>query len=120
MTKRALVIEDTALHRKLYAIWLELSGYVASTTSDERFALVDALRDQPDLIMVDILLPSIDGRDVIRSLRYNAQTQHIPIIAFSVISSVEDEESCYAAGATAFHKKLSGRADFLACIERIG
>lgn len=117
MNKVALLVENSVLHRKLFSIWLELSGYRVHAVADERLALVEAMTLAPTLAVIDILLPDIDGRDIIRSLRRNSQTCNIPIMALSVLSSIQDEETCYAAGADVFYQKLKGRAHFATCIK---
>jgi CheY-like chemotaxis protein len=117
--KTVMLVEDTVLHRKLFETWLELGHYRVHVVADERLAIVTAAKLQPDVIVVDILLPYIDGREIIRGLCRNGGTEHIPIMALSVLSEHQDEDSCYAAGARVFRSKSIRRVDFLECLDAL-
>ncbi len=113
MTKTVLLIEDNVLHRKLFAAWLEKGGHRTVTVADERMAYGEAAARQPDIIITDIRLPYVDGRDIIRQLKNSPLTRHIPIMAISVLSGRQDEESCKAAGADVFVTKTIRMAAFI-------
>lgn len=113
MSRRVLLIEDNVLHRKLFTAWLESSGHHTSLVHDERLAFLEAAAQQPDIIIVDVRLPYIDGRDIIRQLKTSPLTRHIPVMALTVLSSQEDEASCIAAGADMFVNKGIRMADFI-------
>ncbi len=120
MPKSVMLIEDTALHRKLFTIWLEMDGHTVTVVNDERLAQTEAARSQPDLIIADIRLPHMDGRDVIRSLKSRPETSHIPVLALTVLSEREDEATCYAAGADIFLNKDIRRAELLEAVRWFG
>lgn len=120
MSKRVMLIEDTVLHRKLFTIWLEMDGHVVHVVNDERMAHSEAARSQPDVIIADIRLSHMDGRDVIRSLKSRLDTRHIPVLALTVLNSREDESSCYAAGADIFLNKDISRVDLLEAVRWFG
>lgn len=113
MLKTVLLIEDDAMHRKLFSAWLETGGYRISTLADERLAYLEAINQRPDLIIADIRLPYLDGRDVIRRLKTSVLTRHIPIMALSVLSGWQEEESCKSAGAEIFLNKTIRMATFI-------
>lgn len=120
MSKTIMLIEDTALHRKLFTIWLQMDGHVVHVVADERMAHTEAVAVQPDLIIADIRLPHIDGKDVIRTLKSRAETSHIPVVALTVLNSREDQEACLAAGADTFLNKDTRRTDLLDTVRRFG
>lgn len=117
--KTILVIEDNMLHRKLFAAWLERAGHRPVLISDERTAYREAIAQQPDAIVTDIRLPYVDGREIIRQLKANALTRHIPIMAISVLSGQQAEESCRLAGADMFVTKTIRMAAFIAQIDAL-
>jgi two-component system cell cycle response regulator DivK len=119
MSKRVMLIEDEPLHRKLYTIWLQLGGHTVHTVTDERVAYVEAAKVRPDVIIADIRLPHLDGREVIRTLKARHDTNHIPVLALSVLNTIDDEDACYKAGADVFLNKRVGREALLAAVGRL-
>ena len=81
MTKHILVVDDDALMRRSLAYNLEQAGYRASTAADAENALRLARRDAPDLILLDIGLPGMDGLDAMRNFRQEADTPIIFVTA---------------------------------------
>lgn len=120
MSKRIMLIEDAPLHQKLFTIWLQMDGYTVHVINDERLAHTEAARSQPDLIIADIRLPHMDGRDVIRTLKTRPETSHIPILAVTVLNSRKDQDSCYAAGADIFLNKDIRRNELLEAVRWFG
>jgi two-component system cell cycle response regulator DivK len=118
MPKLIMLIEDTALHRKLFTIWLQMDGHTVHVVADERLAHTEAVTVRPDLIIADIRLPHIDGKDVIRTLKSRHDTRHIPVVALTVLNSREDQEACLAAGADTFLNKDTRRTDLLDAVRR--
>jgi DNA-binding response OmpR family regulator len=81
MTKHILLVDDDALMRRSLAYNLEQAGYRASTAADAENALRLARRDAPDLILLDIGLPGMDGLDALRNFRQEADTPIIFVTA---------------------------------------
>jgi DNA-binding response OmpR family regulator len=81
MSKHILVVDDDALMRRSLAFNLEQAGYRASTAADAESALRLARRDPPDLILLDIGLPGMDGLDALRNFRQEADTPIIFVTA---------------------------------------
>jgi DNA-binding response OmpR family regulator len=81
MAKHVLIVDDDALMRRSLAFNLEQAGYRASTAADAENALRLARRDPPDLILLDIGLPGMDGLDALRSFRQEADTPIIFVTA---------------------------------------
>jgi len=119
MSKTVMLIEDNMLHRKLFAAWLETGGHRPVLITDERFAYVEAVAQQPDVIITDIRLPYVDGREIIRQLKASPLTKHIPVLAMTVLSGRQDEQSCRAAGADVFCTKTIRMAAFIQQVDAI-
>jgi DNA-binding response OmpR family regulator len=81
MTKHILLVDDDALMRRSLAFNLEQAGYRTSTAADAESALRLARRDPPDLILLDIGLPGMDGLDALRNFRQEANTPIIFVTA---------------------------------------
>src|ERR1700676_2528709 len=80
MSTRVLVVEDDPDIAELVARYLEKAGYTATRVSSERDALDEGRAKAPDLIVLDVKLPHVDGLEVCRLLRANDHTASIPII----------------------------------------
>jgi len=95
---KILIIEDNDDNRDILKHQLEYLGYevVEAATGLEGLSQVE--HDQPDLVIVDIMMPEIDGREVARRLRAGAKTKDLPILAATVLFHSEDIKSCLEAG----------------------
>ena len=80
-------------------------GFVVSVASDGLVAIEVAVRDRPDLILMDISLPGIDGLEATRRLKANPVTAAIPVIALTAHAMVSDRERAFAAGCQEFETK---------------
>lgn len=80
---QVLVVEDEPIIRDLIVDFLEGEGIEAASASDGHQALDIAIRDGPDLILLDMMLPGLDGVEVARRLRRDPRTQRTPVIAMS-------------------------------------
>jgi len=114
-----LAIEDDPLIMDLIAILLEREGHsvVRATTAEEGIAA--AGRSPPDLILMDVALPGIDGLEATRILKADPATRMIPVVALTAQTMKEDVERATRAGCDAFiMKPLSTRA-FLQQVSRL-
>ena len=93
MQKLILVAEDDSTTLKLYRDLLNALGYRVAEATDGNQAVQSAIRDIPDLIIMDMKLPVMDGDDAVRVIKANPATSHIPIIAVtaSVMKGQEQE-----------------------------
>jgi CheY-like chemotaxis protein len=79
----ALVIDDTDVVRQLYVSALRLEGFTVEEAHDGQQGLEKAVALRPDIIITDVAMPVVDGRETIRRLREDDRTRHIPIIVCS-------------------------------------
>jgi CheY-like chemotaxis protein len=116
--KKILVADDIAMNRELMRDMLESSGYLVTEARDGGEAIREAYENKPDLILLDIDMPVLNGFAVVRRLRQDQHFGEIPIIAITGLSSREDREKAYDAGFNAFLRKpfnLSNLIDEIDC-----
>lgn len=103
--KVVLVADDDFDTREMLAAALELWGYRVLLADDGVDALAETRASAPDLILLDLLMPELDGWGVLASLRLDPRTRNIPVIVISAVSRRGLAEEILAAGATAFVEK---------------
>ncbi len=105
MSAVVLIIEDNEQNAYLMRFLLEAHGFVVEEARDgpAGLALADSLL--PDIILLDIQLPGMDGYTVAAKLRENARTRSIPVIAVTSYAMVGDREKALSAGATGYIEK---------------
>jgi DNA-binding response OmpR family regulator len=103
--KRILVVDDEAQMVDLVKVLLDASGYEVLTALDGQEALEIAQTKMPNLIVLDVMLPKINGYKICRLLKYDKRYKHIPIIMFTARAQDKDEETGMEAGADFYLKK---------------
>lgn len=105
MSKRILVIEDQEDNRRIVRDLLTSAGYelIEAVTGEEGVALAETQR--PDLILMDIQLPGLDGHEATRRIKANPALRHIPIIVVTSYALSGDEAKALAAGCDAYVAK---------------
>jgi len=86
----ALVIDDTDMMRQLYVSALLLEGFTVEEAHDGQQGLEKAVALRPDIIITDVAMPVMDGRETVRRLRQDDRTRHIPIIVCSAHAGGEN------------------------------
>lgn len=104
MTK-ILLVEDNDLNRDMLTRRLTKRGYEVVTATDGEQGLVLAQAEQPDVVLMDMSLPGIDGWEATRQLKAAPETQKIPIIALTAHAMAGDREKAVAAGCDDFDTK---------------
>jgi len=105
MTGKILLIEDNEQNGYLVEYLLGKRGWQVVSAMDGPTGLRLAERESPDLILLDIQLPGMDGHEVARRLRTLDVLENIPIIAVTSYAMPGDRESCLAAGCTGYIEK---------------
>jgi CheY-like chemotaxis protein len=116
---RVLIVDDERVNRQLLEIMLEPEGYELSvaTSGDEALAMV--ARHPPDLVVLDIMMPGMNGYVVTSRLKANPATRHIPVL---VLSSLDDQNSRAhgaGAGADGFLSKPVDRRELCDVVRRL-
>lgn len=105
MKSRVLVIEDNDQNLYLVTFLLEKNGLEVIAARDGRSGIEAAARIRPDLILLDIQLPVVDGYAVARAIRANPELAAIPIVAVTSYAMVGDRDRCLEAGCTDYIEK---------------
>jgi len=101
--KKVLFVEDDNLIVKIYKVRLELEGYEVIHAEDGKEGLKKFLDEQPDLIVLDIMIPKLSGVDVLKKIR--EQNKEVPIIIYSVLHDKERIKNVKALGANDYFVK---------------
>jgi DNA-binding response OmpR family regulator len=93
MPLKILVVEDNTDTRLLLHQYFINAGYLVPTAVDGEEGIYMAKAEQPDLIITDIAMPNMDGKDLIKHLRSDSETAKIPIMIFTAVGNLTSEEA---------------------------
>ena len=119
MARKILLVDDETVLVETIAYNLEQAGYIVITAADGASALEAVRREVPDLIVLDIMLPEIDGLEVCRQLRREDSTAHIPIMMLTAKTEEIDKVVGLEVGADDYVTKPFGRRELLARIRAL-
>jgi CheY-like chemotaxis protein len=118
-TKRILLIEDNAVNRRLAQFLLKSQGYEVweVTSAPEAFASLKEKR--PDLILMDIQLPGMDGLTATKQLKADPTTRDIPVLAVTSYAMKGDEAKAFEAGCSGYVTKPIDKTLFLQTVAKV-
>jgi two-component system cell cycle response regulator DivK len=111
-----LVVEDNPANMTLATFLLKSAGYAVLSATDAEAGLALARTEQPDLVLMDIQLPGMDGLEACAILKKSSATRDIPVIALTALAMKGDEERIRAAGCDGYIAKPLAYREFLATI----
>ena len=111
MSKRVLLAEDELNIVESLSYLLERAGYEISVETDGRDALQTALSDTPDVLVLDVMLPGLDGYEILRQLRTDERTKDLPILMLTAKGQAEDRQTAFDLGADMFITKPFSNTD---------
>ncbi len=117
--KKILIADDRSEVVELVKVTLEGKGYQSIDASDGREALEKIKREKPDLVLLDIVMPKMDGFEVLSKLRKDPKTKDIPIIMLTAKGQKLDQEKGKELGATGYIIKPFSPSALLKRIEEI-
>jgi CheY-like chemotaxis protein len=117
--KKILIVDDEADILTTFSNRLRLNGYQVTTASDGREALEKADSEKPDLILLDLMMPGIDGFSVLEALKSNPKHKHIPVIITSVKFHRDSMDKAAGLGADDYLSKPFVASDLLEKIEKL-
>jgi DNA-binding response OmpR family regulator len=103
--KKILLVEDEKNIILGVKTCLELVNYKAVVVQDGEKAIEAAVKEQPHLVLLDLMLPKVDGFEVCRQLKSREETKHIPVVVLTAKTAEEDREKARAAGADSYMTK---------------
>jgi pilus assembly protein CpaE len=119
MTEKILIIDDDIDTLKLVGLMLERHGYRIAVASNGSIGLSKAASENPDLILLDIMMPDMDGYEVTRRLRVDPALAHIPIIMFTAKTMVDDKVAGFEAGVDDYLTKPTHPAELTAHVKAV-
>lgn len=105
MSEKILIVDDDLETLRLVGLMLQRQGYDIVAANNGSQALNQVNKEKPDLIILDVMMPDIDGYQVTRQLRSSPETQYIPILMFTAKNQVDDKVAGYEAGVDDFVSK---------------
>lgn len=97
--KKILIVEDDEFLLQMYVTKLELESFTVLSATNGEEGLKAAFKEKPDLILLDLKLPKIDGFEVLRDLKSNEDTKNIPVVVLTNFSEKEHIDKCLSLGA---------------------
>jgi CheY-like chemotaxis protein len=119
MAKRILIVEDNPQNRYLMSFLLEQQGYELLSAEDGAQALAMLAEDAPDLILMDMQLPKVDGYEATRRIKADERLRNIPLVALTAHSMQRDEERARDAGCDEFVTKPVDAEGLLALVSKL-
>lgn len=119
MADKILIVDDDIDSLKLIGLMLQRQGYEIVAASGGAQALAKANSERPELIILDVMMPDMDGYEICRRLRANTATQGIPIIMFTAKTMIDDKVAGFEAGADDYLTKPTHPAELASRVKAI-
>jgi DNA-binding response OmpR family regulator len=116
---KILVAEDEPVARDFLEFILRQEGYQPLLAEDGDVALVRAQQDKPDLIILDVMMPFVDGFEVLRRLKENAELKHIPVVMLTARTGDSDFSTGFEIGAADYVEKPFSIVKLVTRIHRV-
>lgn len=119
MTEKILVIDDDLDTLRLVGLMLQRQSYQVSAASNGSQGLTKAFEERPDLILLDVMMPDMDGYEVARRLRKNPATASIPILMFTAKTQLDDKVTGFEVGADDYLTKPTHPTELLSHVKAL-
>jgi len=116
---RILVVDDNAANAELLEAYLAGFAWDVETVNSGAAALERVGREQPDIILLDIMMPDMSGYEVCRRLKSSAETRDVPIIMVTALTQVEEVEEAVDAGTDDFLSKPVNRLELVTRVKSL-
>lgn len=117
--QRVLIVEDNEMNLDMLSRRLSRLGYIIASAENGQLALQQAETLQPEIILMDMSLPVMDGWEATRQLKANQSTSHIPVIGLSAHARDSDIIRGLEAGCDAYHTKPINFAELLKIMDNL-
>src|SRR5256886_3145227 len=119
MPEKILVVDDVAVNVKLLADLLGVKGYAVVTAASGAEALEKIDKEQPALVLLDVMMPGMSGYDVCRKIRQNAATAMLPVVMVTALDPTQERVKGIDAGADDFLSKPINQPELLARVKSL-
>ena len=119
MTSHILVVDDVEKNVRLLADVLSARGYRTTTAASGEAALAAIQRDPPDLVLLDVMMPGLDGYAVCRAIRADAQRAMLPVVLVTALDPAQERVKGLEAGADDFLNKPVNQAELMARVRSL-
>jgi len=119
MAKHVLAVDDEAHIRRLVQLNLQRAGYRVTTAVDGVEALGIIPQDRPDLVVLDVMMPHMDGFEMLKRLKEDASTANIPVIMLTARSQDEDIHEGHRSGAEIYLTKPFSPTGLLEAVQEV-
>jgi CheY-like chemotaxis protein len=116
---RVLIVDDDKVIQQLLVVNLELEGYEVETASDGEEALKSILANRYDVVLLDVMMPKMDGREVCRRVKADPKVKDTPIVFLSARAQDFDVRQGYELGVSAYVTKPFDPVDLLDVVQRV-
>lgn len=119
MAKRVLLAEDEANIAESISFLLERAGFEVTVEDDGRKALDSVMADAPDVLVLDVMLPGLDGYEILRTLRADRRGESLPVLMLTAKGQREDREMALKCGADLFMTKPFSNAEIVSAVRKL-
>jgi two-component system cell cycle response regulator DivK len=119
MAKRILVVEDNDLNRKLFCDLLRANGFAVEPVADGETVIERTRQFVPNLVIMDISLPTVSGLDLIEAIKADKDLRAIPILAVTAYAGKGDEDRIRQAGAEGYLAKPVSIGPFMVAVRKL-
>ncbi len=117
--KKVLLVDDSSTSRVTYRLLItQKTGYEVETASNGEEAVNKAVTERPDLIVMDVVMPKMDGLAAVEALRNDERTKHIPIILLTFRSGEESVQKGFASGCDEYLTKPVDPAELMQVLDK--
>ena len=120
MSKRVLLIEDEPNIIQAISFILSRDGWIVDTHADGATALAEVTRRNPDVVILDVMLPNRSGFDILQDLRADPETVELPVLMLTARGQKRDRELAERYGASEFMTKPFSNAEVLDSVRALG
>lgn len=119
MAEKILIVDDDVDTLRLVGLMLQRQGYQISAATNGQQGISKALEEQPDLILLDVMMPDMDGYEVTRQLRQNSITADTPILMFTAKTQLDDKVAGFEVGADDYLTKPTHPSELQAHVKAL-
>ena len=116
---RVVIAEDEANIAAALEFLLSRAGYNVQVVTDGEKALDFLRRERPDVMVLDVMLPHVDGFELLKRVRADARLSDLPVLILTAKGQQQDKKTAEAIGATAFMAKPFSNSELVECVKRL-